>query len=91
MNLNTAFLLVKIQIWIHFHALTCPEKETFIFGSSLIISLIFCYRTGSDDASCRLFDLRADREVCRYTKESILFGVNAIDFSISGTVYIFGQ
>jgi len=45
--------------------------------------------TGSDDASCRLFDLRADREVCRYTKESILFGVNAIDFSISGRI-LFG-
>ncbi|CAG0880010.1 unnamed protein product [Darwinula stevensoni] len=40
--------------------------------------------TGSDDATCRLFDLRADREVGCYTKESIIFGVNALDFSISG-------
>ncbi|CAB4064701.1 GNB5 [Lepeophtheirus salmonis] len=42
--------------------------------------------TGSDDATCRLFDLRADREVTKYTKESILFGVNAIDFSTSGRI-----
>merc|ERR1712071_180924 len=40
--------------------------------------------TGSDDATCRLFDLRADREVAVYTKESIIFGVNAVDFSVSG-------
>ena len=48
------------------------------------------FRTGSDDASCRLYDLRADREVCRYTKESILFGVNAIDFSLSGRILFAG-
>jgi hypothetical protein len=33
---------------------------------------------------CRLYDLRADREVACYTKESIIFGVNAVDFSVSG-------
>ena len=44
--------------------------------------------TGSDDASCRLFDLRADREIAKYTKESILFGVNAIDFSTSGIFHL---
>ena len=48
------------------------------------------FSTGSDDASCRLYDLRADREVCRYTKESILFGVNAIDFSLSGRILFAG-
>ena len=46
--------------------------------------------TGSDDASCRLFVLRADREVAKYTKESILFGVNAIDFSVSGRIMFAG-
>lgn len=33
---------------------------------------------------CRLFDLRADREIAIYTKESIIFGVNSVDFSVSG-------
>ena len=33
---------------------------------------------------CRLFDLRADREVCCYKKESVIFGCNAVDFSLSG-------
>ncbi|XP_023336379.1 LOW QUALITY PROTEIN: guanine nucleotide-binding protein subunit beta-5-like [Eurytemora carolleeae] len=46
--------------------------------------------TGSDDASCRLFDLRADREVAMYSKDAILFGVNAVDFSMSGRLLFAG-
>ncbi|KAG5317911.1 GNB5 protein, partial [Pseudoatta argentina] len=46
--------------------------------------------TGSDDATCRLFDLRADREVAVYAKESIIFGANAIDLSISGRLLFAG-
>lgn len=46
--------------------------------------------TGSDDATCRLFDLRADREVAQYSKEAILFGVNAVDFSASGRIIFAG-
>ena len=33
---------------------------------------------------CRLFDLRADREVCCFKKECTIFGCNAVDFSLSG-------
>lgn len=33
---------------------------------------------------CRLFDLRADKEVAVYKKQSIIFGVNSVDFSVSG-------
>eukprot|EP00794_Sanderia_malayensis_P009597 gene9597-10584_t len=40
--------------------------------------------TGSDDATCRLFDMRADREMAVYGKQSIIFGVSSIDFSMSG-------
>ncbi|KAG7211953.1 hypothetical protein KM043_011161 [Ampulex compressa] len=46
--------------------------------------------TGSDDATCRLFDLRADREVAVYAKESIIFGANAIDLSVSGRLLFAG-
>ncbi|KAI6181439.1 hypothetical protein M3Y98_00829600 [Aphelenchoides besseyi] len=48
------------------------------------------FATGSDDASCRLFDLRADRQVCVYEKESILFPVNGVDFSVSGRILFAG-
>ena len=33
---------------------------------------------------CRLFDLRADQEICIYTAASILFGASSLDFSKSG-------
>ncbi len=33
---------------------------------------------------CRLYDLRADREVAIYSKESIIFGASSVDFSLSG-------
>ncbi|KAK3927510.1 Guanine nucleotide-binding protein subunit beta-5a [Frankliniella fusca] len=46
--------------------------------------------TGSDDSTCRLFDLRADKEVAVYTKESIIFGVNSVDFSVSGRLLFAG-
>lgn len=36
---------------------------------------------------CRLYDLRADREVAIYSKDSIIFGVSSVDFSLSGTIY----
>ena len=35
-------------------------------------------------SQCRLYDLRADREVAIYSKESIIFGVSSVDFSLSG-------
>ncbi|XP_065217550.1 guanine nucleotide-binding protein subunit beta-5-like [Planococcus citri] len=46
--------------------------------------------TGSDDATCRLFDLRADKEVAVYSKESIIFGANSVDFSVSGRLLFAG-
>ena len=42
------------------------------------------FATGSDDATLRMFDLRADREISCFKKQSILFGCNAVDFSLSG-------
>ncbi|CAJ0564902.1 unnamed protein product, partial [Mesorhabditis spiculigera] len=48
------------------------------------------FATGSDDATCRMFDLRADRQVCVYEKESILFPVNGVDFSLSGRILFAG-
>uniref|UniRef100_A0A8C9SZR1 Guanine nucleotide binding protein (G protein), beta 5b n=2 Tax=Scleropages formosus TaxID=113540 RepID=A0A8C9SZR1_SCLFO len=47
------------------------------------------FASGSDDATCRLFDLRADREVSVYSKDSIIFGVSSVDFSLSGRL-LFG-
>lgn len=48
------------------------------------------FGTGSDDRTCRLFDLRADREVAQYKKESMFFPVNGVDFSVSGRLLFAG-
>ncbi|XP_067932532.1 guanine nucleotide-binding protein subunit beta-5-like [Watersipora subatra] len=47
------------------------------------------FATGSDDATLRMFDLRADREICCFQRQSILFGCNSVDFSTSGRL-LFG-
>jgi WD40 repeat protein len=47
------------------------------------------FATGSDDASCRLFDIRADRELNSYTHDNILCGITSVAFSISGRI-LFG-
>lgn len=46
--------------------------------------------TGSDDASCRLFDLRADQELTVYAHESIICGITSVAFSLSGRLLFAG-
>eukprot|EP01137_Pigoraptor_chileana_P013643 Opistho-2@67382 len=48
------------------------------------------FATGSDDASCRLFDLRADGEVNQYSSENILCGITSVAFSVSGRLLFAG-
>jgi len=46
--------------------------------------------SGSDDSSCKLFDLRACREISSYTNDSIVCGVTTLDFSLSGRIMFAG-
>ncbi|KAI8329541.1 guanine nucleotide-binding protein subunit beta [Chlamydoabsidia padenii] len=69
--------------------------QTFVGHESDINSVQFfpngmAVGTGSDDASCRLFDLRADREMNVYQSESILHGITSVGFSISGRLLFAG-
>ena len=48
------------------------------------------FGTGSDDASCRLFDLRADRELQQYASDSVLCGITSVAFSASGRLLFAG-
>ena len=47
------------------------------------------FASGSDDATLRMFDLRADREISCFKRQSIIFGCNAVDFSLSGKTSCF--
>jgi guanine nucleotide-binding protein G(I)/G(S)/G(T) subunit beta-1 len=42
------------------------------------------FSTGSDDASCRLFDLRCGSELMQYTHDKILCGITSVAHSSSG-------
>lgn len=75
-----------------------PFRTYFLHSDELDIQFFFCPRmfpngdafaTGSDDASCRLFDIRADRELNAYTHDNILCGITSVAFSISGRL-LFG-
>ncbi|CAG00829.1 unnamed protein product [Tetraodon nigroviridis] len=48
------------------------------------------FASASDDATCRFYDLRADREVAVYQKDSVIFGASSLDFSLSGRLLFTG-
>lgn len=48
------------------------------------------FGTGSDDSTCRLFDIRAGRELNKYKTEDANCGVTSIAFSISGRLLFAG-
>jgi len=62
-----------------------------LFSSSRFFPSGDAFATGSDDASCRLFDLRADREMNIYTHDNILCGITSVAFSISGRLLFSGH
>ncbi|XP_073645189.1 guanine nucleotide-binding protein G(I)/G(S)/G(T) subunit beta-3 isoform X3 [Tursiops truncatus] len=72
---------------------TC--RQTFTGHESDINAICFfpngeAICTGSDDASCRLFDLRADQELTSYSHESIVCGITSVAFSLSGRLLFAG-
>ena len=48
------------------------------------------FATGSDDATCRLFDLRADQELMIYSHDNIICGITSVSFSESGRLLLAG-
>uniref|UniRef100_A0A1I7WE84 WD_REPEATS_REGION domain-containing protein n=1 Tax=Heterorhabditis bacteriophora TaxID=37862 RepID=A0A1I7WE84_HETBA len=57
-------------------------KQTFPGHESDINAVAFfpsgyAFATGSDDATCRLFDIRADQELAMYSHDNIICGVLA--------------
>lgn len=48
------------------------------------------FATGSDDATCRLFDIRADQELTMYNHDNIICGITSVAFSKSGRLLLAG-
>lgn len=47
--------------------------------------------SAADDGTCKLFDLRADTEVMRYSHESIAAAATSVDLSVSGRLIFAGH
>jgi len=50
----------------------------------------FAFTTGSDDATCRLFDIRSDQEIGMYSHDNIICGITSVSFSSSGRLLLGG-
>ena len=50
----------------------------------------YAFATGSDDATVRLFDIRADQELAMYSHDNIICGVTSVAFSKSGRLLLAG-
>uniref|UniRef100_A0A672JLF1 Guanine nucleotide-binding protein subunit beta-5b-like n=1 Tax=Salarias fasciatus TaxID=181472 RepID=A0A672JLF1_SALFA len=66
--------------------------NTFVSGGCIVMYYPSgdAFASASDDATCRFYDLRADREVAVYQKDSIIFGASTVDFSLSGRLLFAG-
>lgn len=70
-------------------------KQTFPGHESDINAVTFfpngwAFATGSDDATCRLFDVRADQELAMYSHDNIICGITSVAFSKSGRLLLAG-
>ena len=48
------------------------------------------FGTGSDDSSCKLFDLRCYNQLQNFSNEMIMCGITSVAFSISGRILFAG-
>jgi len=48
------------------------------------------FGTGSDDSSCRFFDIRAYRQLNRFSDDKILCGITSVAFSLTGRLLFAG-
>merc|ERR1712008_568375 len=70
-------------------------KQTFPGHESDINAVTFfphgtAFCTGSDDATVKLYDIRADQELAQYSHDNIICGVTSVAFSKSGRLLMAG-
>jgi len=49
-----------------------------------------CFATGSDDTTCRFWDMRSVGEVCQFKSDQIVCGITSVSFSKSGRILFAG-
>lgn len=86
-------MLVYFLLSLSFHSTF--QNCVYIIGFQLCSFFQFfpngnAFTTGSDDATCRLFDLRADQELMMYSHDNIICGITSVAFSKSGRLLLAG-
>lgn len=66
------------------------EKDFIVFCILQYFPNGYAFATGSDDATCRLFDIRADQEIGMYSHDNIICGITSVAFSKSGRLLLGG-
>ena len=70
-----------LEFWGHEADINCVEycKDGFTFV------------TGSDDASVRMWDIRSNRELAKFSDEGVIHGITSVAISKSGRIIFAGQ
>ncbi|XP_059121072.1 guanine nucleotide-binding protein subunit beta-4-like [Peromyscus eremicus] len=80
--------------WAHAqHSVNCHPgglRDPFLEEAEKFFPSGYAFATGSDDATCRLFDLRADQELLLYSHDNIICGITSVAFSKSGRLLLAG-
>lgn len=76
-----------------FRSKETPSKIDFVIFTIFSFQFFpngYAFATGSDDATCRLFDIRADQELAMYSHDNIICGITSVAFSKSGRLLLAG-
>lgn len=79
--------ILRGQLLSPLHPLAPPLKKIHLLTTFLCS---YAFSTGSDDATCRLFDIRADQELAMYSHDNIICGITSVAFSKSGRLLLAG-
>ncbi|CAB0009487.1 unnamed protein product [Nesidiocoris tenuis] len=82
-TVSTFFIFSPACIW--YSLLSLPLYLTDVFFPNG-----YAFATGSDDATCRLFDIRSDQELAMYSHDNIICGITSVAFSKSGRLLLAG-
>lgn len=77
-------------LWFFFKLFTFPASHPSSWTPPQFFPNGSAFATGSDDATCRLFDLRADQELSLYCHDNIICGITSVAFSKSGRLLLAG-
>jgi len=77
----------KATQWLNKHIRILTLNRMFLFQ---FFPNGYAFATGSDDATCRMFDIRSDQELSVYSHDNIICGITSVAFSKSGRLLLAG-